>query len=342
MTKLEWAPLLSDEVVERSFEGGTACALCDTTLDAVLRERRECVLACGVFDGLHVGHRGLLSAASQQAIERGVPCVVVTFDPDPSEVVGHEPIVRARLLRSEDRVAGLLALGADVVVSFAFTDSFAALAPDEFLRDQLLVRTNPTLVHVGTNFRYGHAGTGDVEHLRHAGEDLGFDVIVHDLETVGGSVVSSTRIRSLLLNERLEEANDLLGRCHYVHGTVERGRGEGTGFGFPTANVWCDPADCLPAEGVYACYVICGDRAWPAAANVGAPPTFDSSERLFVEANLLGFEGDLYGRHVVVSFVAWLRPSRVFGSLDELTTVVLGNINWVRRNLGEGEVRVGA
>ena len=124
-------------------------------------------------------------------------------------------------------------------------------------------------------------------------------------------------------------------------GQFAHGRGEGTGFGFPTANVVCDPRACMPAEGVYACYVSQGGTAWPAAANVGAPPTFAGRRAAFLEANLLGFTGDLYGAEVAVSFVRWLRPSRVFDSLSELERVVLGNIEWVRRNLGDAPRELG-
>ena len=133
----------------------------------------------------------------------------------------------------------------------------------------------------------------------------------------------------------------LLGRCHFVRGWVDHGRGEGTSFGFPTANVRCDARTCMPAEGVYACVVSDGSRAWPAAANVGAPPTFDTRhDAYFLEANLLGFEGDLYGSELAVTFVAWLRASRPFSSLEELERTVLSNIDWVRRNVGETGVEV--
>lgn len=195
-------------------------------------------------------------------------------------------------------------------------------------------------VHVGENFRFGALGAGDAALLSACGEALGFDVVTHSLLERDGLPVSSTRVRTLLGEGRVSDAAVLLGRHHFVRGTVAHGRGEGTSFGFPTANVCCDPRFCLPCEGVYACLVTDGAWAWPAAANVGAPPTFDMHREAFLEANLLGFSGDLYGRELAVVFVEWLRASRTFSSLDELATVVLGNIGWVRDNLGDAGVRV--
>ena len=159
---------------------------------------------------------------------------------------------------------------------------------------------------------------------------------------MGDAPVSSSRIRSLLAQGDVSGIVSLLGRHHYVRGTVAHGRGEGTGFGFPTANVCSDARSCMPREGVYACIVTDGVRAWPSAANVGAPPTFTSHRDAFLEANLIGFEGDLYGRELVVIFVEWLRGSRTFSSLDELERVVLGNIDWVRQNVGDQCVEVWA
>ncbi|MDO4796658.1 MAG: riboflavin biosynthesis protein RibF [Coriobacteriales bacterium] len=339
MSGLQWAPLRCDNVCARSFANGMAYAQDVASITRVMDARDPSVVVCGVFDGIHVGHRRLLDDALAQARDAQVPCVVVTFDPDPSEVLGRDEDA-TRLLSCVDRVQGLLAMGVDVVLVFGFTHEFAALEPQQFVHDRLLASVNPMSVFVGANFRYGRGGSGDAALLERMGARLGFSVVTHKLERLDGKVVSATRVRRLLAEGRLDEANALLGRCHYVRGVVEHGRGQGTGFGFPTANVACETNTCMPAEGVYACYVICQDRAWPAAANVGAPPTFGKHKSLFLEATLVGFEGDLYGREVCVSFVAWLRASRSFSSVEELSEVVLGNIDWVRRNLGEGETEV--
>lgn len=298
-----------------------------------------CVL--GAFDGLHKGHRALVSDAIQDAHARGVACVAVTFEPDPAEVLfGVQPGMR--LLSCEDRARGLLSLGADAVLAFDFTAEEARHPYDAFVRDELCQVVRPVSVHVGSNFSFGAGGAGTPATLAACGRELGFQVYAHELVQDRGATVSATRIRALLHEGQLAEANELLGRCHYAEGRVQHGRGQGTSFGFPTANVECDARTCVPKEGVYACYLVHDGRAWPAATNVGQPPTFShADDPAFMEANLIGFEGNLYGAKVSVVFVQWLRASRPFDSLQELERVVRGNIKWVQTNLGGSYVEVG-
>ena len=299
------------------------------------------VVAIGAFDGVHLGHRELISAAVAEAHAWGVPAVVVTFDPDPSEVLAG-PKAEHRLLSVSDRVAFCYRLGADRVVTLPFTQELASQEPAAFVRDLSVRLGGLASIHVGSNFHFGHAGAGSVDTLRQLGERMGFAVVEHELLRKDYETVSSTRIRELLAEGRVEDAATLLGRYHYVRGTVAHGRGEGTSFGFPTANVCCDGGCCMPCEGVYACVVTDGRTAWPAAANVGAPPTFSEHREAFLEANLIGFEGDLYDRELAVVFLAWLRGSRKFSSVEELERVVLGNIAWVRNNIGAACVEVSA
>lgn len=304
----------------------------------VVGERVVCVM--GAFDGLHEGHRSLVGFAIADARERGLPCVAVTFDPDPAEVlVGVQP--GTRLLTCGDRARGLLALGVDYVLSFSFTKKEANTSYQEFMRSQLGRVVRVASVHVGTNFRFGAGGAGTPAAMQALGDQDGFQAYAHDLLQARSAVVSATRIRRALIKGGLGEATELLQRCHFVSGTVRHGRGEGTSFGFPTANVVCDVRDCLPKEGVYACFVVQGNSAWPAAANVGAPPSFSSPKPAFLEANLLGFSGNLYDEPVQVVFVRWLRASRKFDSLEQLEQAVFNNIDWVRINLGDARLEVG-
>ena len=336
-SSLRWTPFdaggLRWQVVPfgRMATGGTPTLLPGTSV----------VVAIGAFDGLHAGHRALLSAAADDASRRGVPCVAVTFDPDPAALLaGSDGCAGMRLLRCDDRAAALLDAGADVVLSLRFDEGLALRTPVDFVGEVLCSSLAPVAVHVGENFRFGRNGAGDAEVLADLGRTMGFSVVPHALVRKSGLPVSSTRIRTLLAAGHLDEATLLLGRYHYVRGMVEHGRGEATAFGFPTANIRCDAQDCMVKEGVYGCYITCGDRAWPAAANVGAPPTFGGDGRAFLEANLLGFSGDLYGQEVSVSFVRWLRASRKFDSLEELERVVLGNIAWVSGHLGSSEIPI--
>lgn len=322
-------------------EEGPLGSTCYLTAGAAFGANVPAVLAIGAFDGLHRGHRSLIAAAVADAHERGVSCFVVSFDPDPDELFRGADAPRS-ILACADRARMALSLGVDGVCLLRFDQALASLDPTDFVATVLCQVAQPVAVHVGTNFRFGHFGAGTAATLGDYGASQGFGVVTHDLLEADGAPVSSTRIRGLLAQEGgIEEANALLGRCHFLRGVVEHGRGEGTSFGFPTANVRFPGRSCMPAQGVYAGFVAMDGRAWPAAINVGTPPTFAEADELFCEANLIGFSGDVYGREVTVSFVAWLRASRRFDSLDELERVVLGNIDWVRTNLGDGEVEVG-
>ena len=300
----------------------------------------DCVCTIGAFDGIHNGHRYLVADTVADAREWGCRSLVVTFDPDPGDVLAPDKPAR-RLLSCADRLRLLSTLGVDGIVAFPFDSSLQHTGYEPFVLDVLLGACRAVSIHVGSDFRMGDRNAGDVAAIAEVGAAHG--IAVHGIELLsrGGERLSATRIRRLLLAGELDQATALLGRCHYVRGRVEHGRGEGTSFGFPTANVACDPADCMPAEGVYACFVRHGGRAWPAAVNVGAPPTFSDGPRpSFLEANLIGFEGDLYGSDVAVTFVRWLRDSRSFDSLDELESTVLGNIAWVRDCLGKEGIRI--
>ena len=329
--------VLTGSVLRRTSLQNTPGAMVGASRGEGLHGFKKSVCAIGAFDGAHIGHRALIERARVEARERGDELVVVTFSPDPSVVLTPERPQRL-LLSDGDRLDILRSIaGVDRVVVLDFTPELAALPYERFVRETLGGLVDLDAIVVGSDFRLGTGGAGTVGALAELGRIDGFDVIGMELLDEGGAPVTATRIRALLGEGRVEAAAGLLGRCHYVTGEVERGRGEGTGFGFPTANVRVPSALCLPAEGVYAGYVTHGDTAWPAAVNVGKPRSFSPGEEgaPFLEATLLGFEGDLYGAVVGVSFVRWLREPRSFSSIEELERVVLGNVSWVRATLGE-------
>ena len=299
----------------------------------------DAVCTIGAFDGVHRGHRFLFSATVADARRRGLPSVIMTFDPDPDELFLPRERVR-KLLNNGDRLAYLRGFGADYVMSVPFTRELAAKTTEAFLRDVVSPVFVPRAIHVGSDFRLGAGNAGNVAELRALGrrhrkakcEVFGYDLLCNE-----SSPVSATRIRRLLIEEGdCAGAAHLLCRPHFVRGTVEQGRQKGRDFGFPTANVALDYPYVVPAEGVYACLVLVGDTVWPAAVNVGVPRTFAGEARCgSIEANLLGFAGDLYGREVAVAFVERLRGQQSFPTLDELIATVEGNIAWVAGRLGE-------
>lgn len=296
-----------------------------------------CAVSIGAFDGFHEGHRALISHLVADARSQGLPAVAVTFDPDPDQVLPGTPA--RRLLTAPDRLRALAASGVDAVLVVPFTPELAALDHEAFFTQVLGPVLDVRAVHVGEDFRLGRGGASTVEVIGLWGAQRGVRVSGHKLVRDGDLPVSATRIRALLAEGRTLEAAVELGRGYAVPGCVEHGRGQGSGMGFPTANIAVDPRLQLPADGVYAGAVLVGGRAWPAAINVGVPPLFaDDARSAHVEANLLGFSGDLYGASVRVLFRERLRPMRAFPSVDALIAEVLRNIEQVREAYGDEAV----
>ncbi len=281
------------------------------------------VVTIGVFDGVHRGHQRIVTRAMESARELGLPVVVVTFDPHPDEVVrpgSHPP-----LLCTARRESELLAsLGVDAVLVIPFTLEFSRLGPDEFVRAVLVDRLHAARVVVGENFRFGHKAAGDVALLAELGEKYDFTAEGVPLLAENGVTISSTGIRAMLTAGDVVGAAHDLGRPHRVEGVVVRGHQRGRALGFPTANLETLPHTAIPADGVYAGWLAQLDAdgreldRWPAAISVGTNPTFDGRERI-VEAYALDRDDlDLYGSHVAVDFVARLRATLKFKSVDDL------------------------
>jgi riboflavin kinase/FMN adenylyltransferase len=305
------------------------------------------VVTIGVFDGVHLGHRALLDAARRRSTERGltgawVPVVAVTFDPHPNEVVregSHPPL----LATVDHRVQLLHDAGADAVVVLPFTPELAQLTPEEFARQVLAERLHAVAVVVGRNFRFGHRASGTVDTLAGLGQQLGFEVDVVDLITGqgdGGEVAwSSSYVRQCVKEGDVEAASAVLGRLHRITGTVVPGDHRGRGLGYPTANLALSRHAAVPADGVYAGWLIrlsrdadsagpdgSGDDRWPAAISIGTNPTFDGETRR-VEAYVLGRDDlDLYGLDVGLEFQARLRPTLRFDSVEELVAQMADDV----------------
>ena len=194
---------------------------------------------------------------------------------------------------------------------------------------------------MGSDFRLGRGGASGVAEMQTWGSEHGVDVYGHELLCVDGQTICATRIRQELRQGHVELAAELLGRPYMLRGIVAGGRHQGSDMGFPTANIQVPEGIQVPADGVYEGLVLVDDTVWPAAVNVGLPPTYaDDAASAHLEANLIGYAGDLYGASVSLAFTRWLRPSRVFDSLDELIATVEGNIDDIRHHLGEQGVSI--
>ncbi|MFB7129528.1 bifunctional riboflavin kinase/FAD synthetase [Kitasatospora xanthocidica] len=279
------------------------------------------VVTIGSFDGVHRGHQLIIGRAVERARELGVPAVVVTFDPHPREVIrpgSHPP-----LLAPHPRRAELIAeLGVDAVLVLPFTTEFSQESPETFVRQVLVDALHARVVIEGPNFRFGHRAAGNVELLGELGRADDFEVEVVDLQVCGtagdGEPFSSSLTRRLVETGDMAGANEVLGRPHRVEGVVVRGAQRGRDLGYPTANVDTVPHSAIPADGVYAGWLTADGERMPAAISVGTNPTFDGTTRT-VEAYAIDRVGlDLYGLHVAVDFLAYLRGMEKFDSIDAL------------------------
>lgn len=310
--------------------GGAADAPADGPL--------PCVIAIGAFDGVHRGHADLLRHAIDDARERGVAAVAVTFDPDPDEVVSTHPA--PKLTSMDGRLRALTSIGVRVVV-VPFTRQLAALDHVAFFEGVLAPYLDIRAIHVGSDFRLGARGASTVPIIADWGAQKGIAVTGHDLILDGDAPITATRIRSLIARGDVDSARRLLGRRPMLRGQVGPGRGQGTGMGFPTANVEVPGYAQMPADGVYAGFAEVDGAVWPAAINAGVPPMFaDSVKSARLEANLIGFSGDLYDKKVAIAFDRLLRPSHSFESVDALIEAVNRDIETVREQFGTSPVRI--
>ena len=211
----------------------------------------EAVVTIGVFDGVHRGHQRIVERAAHDGKQRGLPVVVITFDPHPDEVTrpGSHPPFLCSARRRADLLSGL---GADAVCVVPFTLEFSRLAPDDFVRTVLVERMHAAVVVVGEDFRFGHKAAGDVQLLAKLGEKYEFTTEGMPLLVADGTTISSTSIRQMLADGDVAAAAKALGRPHRVEGVVVRGHQRGRALGFPTANLEMPPHTAIPADGIYA------------------------------------------------------------------------------------------
>jgi riboflavin kinase / FMN adenylyltransferase len=292
-------------------------------------------IAIGSFDGVHLGHRRVIERTIAAARERDLIATVVTFDPHPMAILRPElaPLELSTPARKQALVAEM---GADELVWIRFDRAFSMLDHERFAEQVLSEALGARLVIVGRNFHYGHRARGSIESLAQSGERLGFEVEPAPLLEVGGAPVSSSRIRDLITSGDVEQASELLGRPPWIEGTIVRGDGRGRDLGFATANVAAAGHTAVPATGIYAGWGHLDGERHAAAISVGYNPTFSGAcDRVRIEAHLLDFDSDVYGRPLRVEFTHRLRGEERFGSVDELVAQVQLDIAAVRALAGK-------
>ena len=291
---------------------------------------RGVVVALGNFDGVHLGHRAVLRRAIEEGRRRASRIVAATFDPHPRAVLtpGSQPKLLTTL---ELRREALLRYGVDEVREIRFDRELSKKSPEEFVREMLVGEIGAEVVVVGENFRFGHRAAGDAGDLGRLMRSFGGEAYAVPVRSEDGKDgISSTRIRALIAGGEVEEAAGLLGSPYVMRGEVVLGDRRGKSLGFPTANVLPDPAVVVPGRGVYAGFVRVGKDVYAACTNVGVAPTFERGEGR-IEAHLLDFEGDLYGRVVDVSFVRRIRSEKRFSGVDELKAQISRDVEEARR-----------
>ena len=274
------------------------------------------VLALGNFDGVHRGHRKILDRLKRVASERGATPVVMTFDPHPPRVVRPDK-APPLLMTKAQKLEAFAEAGVHGAAIVRFTPELSRWDPEMFVRTVLVDWLHVAEVWVGANFLFGHDRSGNFSLLRTLGAHYGFKAEKIDPVRYKDFVVSSTRIRRLVGEGRVDEAGALLGHQYAIDGTVVRGDQRGRTLGFPTANL-CTENELLPPHGVYATMTRVAHVVRASITNVGTRPTVDASGRTSVETHVFDLDRDLYGASLRVSFIQRLRDERAFESLDAL------------------------
>ena len=271
------------------------------------------VLAIGIFDGVHLGHQQIISSARNHG-----DVTVITFDPHPVSVLASER-TPTQIISLKDRIELLKSAGAKSVEVINFTKEFSQLSADQFIEDILVGRFAAEHVVIGQNFNFGHKAQGTPKYLAQVGPKYGFDVNIVKLAEDRGSAISSTRIRSLIIDGQIERANELLTRNYYLSGPVVHGEKRGREIGYPTANIGLEKLATIPADGVYAGWLTVENQRWPAAISIGTNPTFAGVRGRQVEAYAIDEVGlDLYDKVAKVEFGFRLRDTLKFDGLAPL------------------------
>ncbi len=287
------------------------------------RPEKDTLLTIGVFDGVHLGHKYLLSQLTEQARGQNLLSGVVTFNQHPQEVLSPQaklPFLtdlaqRVHLIKNE---------GVEVIVVLSFTSELARLDARQFLnllKEHLRMRG----LVIGPDFALGRNREGNTTTLDTAGKDMNFSVTVIPPVMINGEVVSSTTIRNALGNGDMKKVLQLIGRPFSLNGRVTKGTGRGTGLGSPTANMDIDPRQAIPADGVYATWAHIDGQTYQSMTNIGKQPTFEGSQRT-IEVYILDYHGDLYGRELTIDLVERLRSEKRFGTADELKKQIAEDI----------------
>ncbi|RKM62119.1 bifunctional riboflavin kinase/FAD synthetase [Butyrivibrio sp. CB08] len=284
-------------------------------------------IAMGKFDGIHLGHKKLLSKILEEK-QDGLKATVFTFEPSPEEFfVGHR--VKQLFTRDEKRRA-FEKMGIDILVEFPLNADTAATDPEDFVRTILFDDLKARYIAAGTDVSFGDKGRGDQYLLRNLSKDLGFELDLINKVMLDGSEVSSTRVRNEVTDGNMAEVKRLLGSNYSVSGIVEHGRHIGHTIGVPTVNILPPDGKLLPPYGVYSSEVIIGEKSYHGMTNIGRKPTISEKEQVGVETYIYDFDEDVYGKYIEVKLIEFTRPEMKFESIEALKAQIEKDLQNVR------------
>jgi len=297
---------------------------------------RDSLVAIGVFDGVHLGHKYLISRLKELAGQQGFASVVVTFDKHPQKVL--KPHSHPFFLTDAAEKAELLSKeGVDAVIVLNFTPELSRIRTRDFV-NALRSKLRMCGLVMGPDFALGYQGEGTISVLQKLGEELGFSVTAIPYVRNNGDNISSTAIRQALAGGDMEKVRRMMGRPFSLHGQVIRGHGRGTGMGFPTVNLNILKGQALPSDGVYATLAHTNNQTYPSVTNVGTNPTFGGTERT-IESFFLDYHYDLYGREVKIDFIHKLRGEIKFKDATELCSQIESDVLEARTILKLGNAK---
>ncbi len=277
-------------------------------------------LALGNFDGVHLGHKALIEATVNRASEKGIKSAVFTFANHPRNIIAGENIVK-NIIYFDEKAKIIEGLGVDYLFNIPFDQALMNMTPKEFTQDLLISRFNMKSGYCGFNYRFGKNAAGSPEVLKEYGKELDFNIEVLDPVIIDGQIVSSTLIRELITEGKVDMCLKYLGRLYAIDGEVVVGNRLGKTIGFPTSNLIIDEDMVSPANGVYITICIYNGVEYPSITNVGVKPTIGINKKN-VETHIFGFDNELYGKNIRVEFLIKTRDERKFGTIDELAAQI--------------------
>lgn len=303
-------------------------------IELITKPFNNAVITIGNFDGVHIGHQALFHEVIEKADAINGTSIAMTFNPHPVRVLkqnGHPPLITVH----EQKLELIEKTGIDVLICVPFTLEFASITARDFVKELLVEKIGMKAIVVGKDYTFGKNREGNLEFLKSCAKEFDFEVIIANWIPISSNRqgrISSTKIRELVTDGDVAEAQQLLGRYYQVRGTVITGRNRGGRLlGFPTANIKLSDELC-PKTGVYAVTVECMESKYKGVANIGYSPTFE--DNIFtVEVHILDFKENIYGRNIRVNFIKRIRDELKFAGIDELSEQIKKDIDKARRIL---------